>query len=85
LEISSGSPATAAGLRGGQERVRIGRTILLIGGDILTALDGEPIATSRDLLRFLDTQTMIGQTIQVTVWRDGQELVLPVTLSEEPR
>jgi S1-C subfamily serine protease len=85
LEISSDSPAMRAGLRGGQERVRIGRTILLIGGDILTALDGEPIATSRDLLRFLDTQTVIGQTIQVTVWRDGQELVLPVTLSEEPR
>ena len=85
LEISSGSPATKAGLRGGQEQVRIGRTILLIGGDILTALDGEPIATGRDLLRFLDTQTVIGQTIQVTFWRDGQELVLPVTLSEEPR
>jgi S1-C subfamily serine protease len=85
LEISSGSPATTAGLRGGQERVRIGRTILLIGGDILTALDGESIATSRDLLRFLDTQTVIGQTIQVTFWRDGQEQVLPVTLGEEPR
>jgi S1-C subfamily serine protease len=85
LEISSGSPATTAGLRGGQERVRIGRTILLIGGDILTALDGEPIATSRDLLRFLDTQTVIGQTIQVTFWRDGQEQMLPVTLGEEPR
>jgi S1-C subfamily serine protease len=85
LEISSGSPATRAGLRGGQEQVRIGRTILLIGGDILTALDDEPIATGRDLLRFLDTQTLIGQTVQVTVWRDGQELVVPVTLSEEPR
>jgi S1-C subfamily serine protease len=85
LEITSGSPATKAGLRGGQERVRIGRTILLVGGDILTALDGEPIVTSRDLLRFLDTQTAIGQTIQVTVWRDGQELVLPVTLGEQPR
>jgi S1-C subfamily serine protease len=85
LEISAGSPATKAGLRGGQERVRIGRTILLVGGDILTALDGEPIVTSRDLLRFLDTQTTIGQTIQVTVWRDGQEVTVPVTLGEEPR
>jgi S1-C subfamily serine protease len=85
LEISSGSPATRAGLHGGQEQVRIGRTILLVGGDILTALDGEPIANGRDLLRFLDTRTTIGQTIQVTLWRDGQELTLPVMLSEEPR
>jgi S1-C subfamily serine protease len=85
LEISADSPAAQAGLRGGQDRVRLGRTVLLIGGDILTAIDGEPIATSRDLLRFLDTQTLVGQTIQITVWRDGQEVTLPVTLDEQPR
>jgi S1-C subfamily serine protease len=85
LEISADSPAAQAGLRGGQDRVRLGRTVLLIGGDILTAIDGEPIATSRDLLRFLDTQTLVGQTIQITVWRDGQEVTLPVMLDEQPR
>ena len=65
LEISTGSPADQAGLRGGQEQVRIGRTILLVGGDIVTAIDGEPMGTDRDLLRFLDTQTQVGQTIQI--------------------
>lgn len=85
LEISADSPAARAGLRGGQDRVRLGRSVLLIGGDILTAIDGEPIATSRDLLRFLDTRTVVGQTIQVTLWRDGQEVTLPVTLDEQPR
>jgi S1-C subfamily serine protease len=85
LEVASGSPAARAGLRGGQEQVRIGRMLLLVGGDILTAIDGEPIRSGRDLLRFLDTQTTIGQTIQVTVWRDGQEVTVPVTLGEEPR
>ena len=85
LEISADSPAARAGLRGGQDRVRLGRSVLLIGGDILTAIDGEPIATSRDLLRFLDTGTVVGQTIQVTVWRDGQEVTLAVTLDEQPR
>ena len=85
LEIASGSPAARAGLRGGQSQVRIGRTLLLVGGDILTAIDGQPVATARDLLRYVDTQTTIGQTIQVTVWRDGQEVTVPVTLNEEPR
>ena len=85
LEISADSPAARAGLRGGQDRVRLGRSVLLIGGDILTAIDGEPIATSRDLLRFLDTRTVVGQTIQVTLWRDGQEVTLAVTLDEQPR
>jgi S1-C subfamily serine protease len=85
LEIASGSPAARAGLRGGQQQVRFGRTLLLIGGDILTAIDGQPVATARDLLRYVDTETIIGQIIQLTVWRDGQKVTVPVTLSEEPR
>jgi S1-C subfamily serine protease len=85
LEIASKSPADMAGLRAGQEQVRLGRTVLLIGGDILTAIDGEPIATARDLIRFLDTRTAVGQTIQVTVWRDGQEMTIPVILVEQPQ
>jgi len=85
VEVTNGGPADQAGLRGGQERVQIGNTILLIGGDVLTAVDGEPISNGQDLLRYLDTQTQVGQTIQVTVWREGQEMTVPVTLGERPR
>jgi S1-C subfamily serine protease len=85
VEVANGSPAAQAGLRGGQQQVRLGRWVLSIGGDILTSIDGEAIATDRDLIRHLDTETAIGQTIQVTVWRDGQELTIPVTLTERPR
>jgi S1-C subfamily serine protease len=63
----------------------MGRFIVLIGGDILTSIDGEPIATERDLILFLDTHTEINQTIQVTIWRDGEELTVPVILTERPR
>ena len=84
-EVAADSPAARAGLRGGTEQVRIGRGLLSIGGDILTAIDGEPITSARDLLRFVDTQTQIGQTIQVQIWRDGQEMTVPVTLEEQPR
>jgi S1-C subfamily serine protease len=85
VETSPGSPAAQAGLRGGQTQVRVGRFILLIGGDILTAIDGEPIASDRDLALYLDTQTQVGQTIQVHIWREGKELNVPVTLAERPR
>lgn len=84
IQTADDSPAARAGLRGGQQQVRVGRTLLLVGGDILTAIDGQPIATDRDLLRYLDTQTAIGQTIQATIWRDGQEMSVPVTLDERP-
>jgi S1-C subfamily serine protease len=85
VETYSGSPADVADLRGGQQRARIGRTILLVGGDILTAIDGQPIASDRDLSRYLDIETSVGQVVQVTIWRDGQQMTLPVTLSERPR
>jgi S1-C subfamily serine protease len=85
VELYAGSPAEDAGLRGGQNQVRFGRSILIVGGDILTAINGEPISSGRDLLRYLDTQTEVGQTIQVTVWREGQEQTVAVALEERPR
>lgn len=85
VETAQGGPAGQAGLRGGDQRMRSGRVVLLIGGDILTAIDGEPITDSQELLRYLDTQTRVGQTIWVTIWRDGEELTLPVLLAERPR
>ena len=85
VELYAGSPAEDAGLRGGQNQVRFGRSILVVGGDILTAIDGESITSGRDLVRYLDTQTDVGQTIQITFWREGQEQTLALTLEERPR
>jgi S1-C subfamily serine protease len=84
-EVIAGAPAERAGLRGGQRQVRVGNSILPVGGDIIIALDGEPIASTQELTTFLDTRTQIGQTVQVTFIRDGQEMTLPATLTERPR
>jgi S1-C subfamily serine protease len=85
VEVARGGPAAAAGLRGGAERVRVGPAILTIGGDILTAIDGSSVTSDQELLRYLDTHTEVGDTIELTIWRDGEELVVPVTLGEMPR
>jgi S1-C subfamily serine protease len=85
IETAPSGPADRAGLLGGQQQVRIGRFILPIGGDVVTAVDGEPITSERDLDLYLDTRTDVGQTIRVTLWRDGQQLTVPVVLAEKPR
>jgi S1-C subfamily serine protease len=85
LEAAADSPAERAGLRGGQEQIWIGRYLLPIGGDIITALNGEPVKTGRDLIRYIDTQAEVGETIQVTLWRDGLERSVAATLTERPR
>jgi S1-C subfamily serine protease len=85
LEVAPTSPAERAGLREGREQIWVGRYILPVGGDILTAVNGEPVRTGRDLIRYVDTQVEVGETIQVTLWRDGREQTIAVTLSERPR
>jgi S1-C subfamily serine protease len=84
VEAVSGGPAAQAGIRGGDRIVRFGRFNVPVGGDVLVAIDGEPIATNRDLTVYLDTQTSVGQVVAVTIARDGDEQTIEVTLGERP-
>jgi len=69
---------------GGSRVVRIGRTDVPLGGDIITALNDTPITSGQDLTLFLDTKTVVGDVITVTLLRAGRQLKLPVTLQERP-
>jgi len=84
IDVDQGGPAQQAGLQGGDRIVRFGRYNIPLGGDILISIDDKPIQTSRDLNLYLDTQAQVGQTVQVTVIRDGQEQTFSVTLAERP-
>ena len=85
VEVAPGGPAARAGLRGTQRQVRLENLLVPVGGDIITAVDDQPIETDRDLIVYLETQTEVGQTVTVTLIRDGQEQTLPVTLAELPQ
>jgi len=85
LESVAGGPAIKAGIRGGDRMVRISRYSVPIGGDIITAINGQPIADSEELTVYLEGQTAVGDTVQVTILRGDQELVVPLTLVERPR
>lgn len=84
LEATEGGPAQRAGLRGGDQFIRLGRTILPVGGDIIVALNGESLADRRDLNVYLETQTRVGDTVEVTLIRNGREEQLSVQLDERP-
>lgn len=85
LDVVPDSPSDKAGLRGGTRTIRLGHIQLPVGGDVITAINGKPITTMRDLTVYLDMETQVGDTIQVTVLRDGKELTLPLTLEERPQ
>ncbi len=78
------SPADQAGLRTAQREVVVGNRRYLVGGDIITEVDGQPMATWEDLSAYLEEHCTVGQTITLTVIRDGATLTLTATLQDTP-
>ncbi|KPL23920.1 MAG: hypothetical protein AMJ93_03555 [Anaerolineae bacterium SM23_84] len=85
IEVAPGQAAARAGIRGGERRVRVGDYIVPLGGDILAGIDGTQIRSMEDLVKYLETRTAVGQTVELTIIRDGREEVVRVTLGEQPR
>jgi S1-C subfamily serine protease len=83
-EVVRRGPAARAGLRGARGIVRLGNVRVPAGGDVVTAINGEPVKDFRGVNVFLETETRVGQTVTVTVLRDGQSMDVDVVLGERP-
>jgi S1-C subfamily serine protease len=81
----AGPTAQEAGLRGGDKSraVRSGRQIIYGGGDIITAVNGQPIESITDLYNALES-TKPGEVATVTVVRGSQTRTLTVKLITAP-
>ena len=84
LDVTVGSPADEAGIHSGTRIVRMGRYQVAVGGDVITAIDGQPMGDMEVWTIYLETQTAIGDTVQITLIRDGKEQTIPVVLAERP-
>jgi len=83
-EVYRGSGAAEAGLRGAVLREDVfGNSVLQQLGDVIVAIDGKKIANADDLQNALQDKQP-GQSVQVTILRDGHQTTLPVRLSERP-
>jgi len=80
-EVEPGSNAEKAGLKGGEQAVRYGRSIIRLGGDIIVGADGLPVATLMDLLGALEDNKP-GETVEVKVLRGRREQTFFVKLSK---
>ena len=83
--IAPGSPAFKSGLKAGSQYAGgyRGRP-LLVGGDIILAVDDTPISGFEDFQNII-VQKNIGQQIKLKVWRAGQEFTVNLVLAEDPR
>ncbi len=71
-DVSLDTPASEAGLIGGAE------------GDFITAIDGIAIRNTDDLISYLVFETEVGQTIELTVLRNDEQIIVPLTLGARP-
>ena len=78
-EVFRGTAAYEAGLRAGTREVIIGNAPVVIGGDLIVAVDGKPIERSDAIPRAL-SRKRAGDTLELTVYRGGRTLKLAVKL-----
>jgi 2-alkenal reductase len=83
-EVQPGTGAAEAGIQGGDRQVEVMGQSVIAGGDIIVAIDGEPILTFGDLVAYLVSDAEVGQEVTLTVFRDGEQLEIPVTLGKRP-
>jgi len=83
-EVRTGEPAEQAGLRGGTEAYDFYGQRLLIGGDIILAIDDYQLRDFDDLIAYLVRETSVDQKVNLTVVRGDEMLQMPLTLGERP-
>ncbi|MDE3109737.1 MAG: trypsin-like peptidase domain-containing protein [Acidobacteriota bacterium] len=81
-DVLRGGPAAQAGIRGGNRVVLAGLQQLRVGGDILIAIDGKPLADPGDLTLLLN-RAHPGDLVTLTIVRDGKRMDVRVKLGEQ--
>jgi serine protease Do len=84
MQVVSNGPAAKAGLQGGSRQVTIDGSQTLAGGDVIVAIDKQPVNQFEDIGSYLFESTIPGQTVDVTVLRNGQQVEIPLTLGILP-
>jgi S1-C subfamily serine protease len=83
-QVVPGGPAAKAGLQGSNTTVTINGVQGTVGGDIITAINGQSITSMSDLIAYLETNTQVGQNASMTILRNGQTQTIQVTLGTRP-
>jgi S1-C subfamily serine protease len=82
--VTPGGPAATAGLKGGDHQAVLGMRRIVLGGDVVTGIDGRPITAETDLTLALNRKRP-GDAVNVEYYRGGQKMTAKVTLTEAGR
>ncbi len=83
-EVIPDGPADRAGLQGANDTITVRERPVEVGGDVVTAIGGQPVNSFDDLLIYVALKSGPGQEVVLTVLRNGDYQDIPITLEERP-
>ncbi len=83
-QVVAGGPAAAAGLKASTTTVTINGVQGTVGGDVITSIDGATVHSMSDIIAYLAIHTTVGQTVSLTVLRDGKTQTVQIKLGTRP-
>ena len=86
VDITPGSPADKSGIRGGDMPITniTGFEELRLGGDIIMNVDDQRVNKTDDLLSYIETNKQVGDTVTMTILRDGKLIEIDLVLGSRP-
>ncbi|HTS35441.1 MAG TPA: trypsin-like peptidase domain-containing protein [Candidatus Solibacter sp.] len=81
VQVTPGGSADLAGLRGGTERAYLGNIPIMLGGDLIIAIDGEKVQDQDDLSQMMNNHRA-GDTVTITIYRNKKKMDVSVALGE---
>ena len=81
--VTRGGPAALAGIKGGDQVAQAGMRRIAIGGDVITAIDGQKVANQFDVNVILNRKRP-GDSVNVTLYRGGKKMDVSVKLTDRP-
>lgn len=85
VSVIADSPADKAGLQASEKEIEIDGQKVNVGGDVVIAVDSQPVNGFDDLAAYVGSRAAIGQTITLTVLRNGAQKTIDVTLAGRPQ
>ena len=82
-EVVDDSPAAKAGLEAGDTTVIVDGEEIVLGGDIITGIDGKKVESMEDVINTVNS-AKVGDEIELTISRDGEERKVSITLAARP-
>jgi len=80
-KLIPGGAAEQAGMRGGNQQAYVGNTPIMLGGDLIVAIDGQQVTDTQDINAIMDKH-QAGDTVSVTFYRGRKQITLKLILGE---